>query len=504
VTPDSSRKLFLFVLLITLAIRGLLAGAIPITGDEAYFVLWGRNLDYGYYDHPPMVGWLLYLLSYIGQSEFVVRLPAVLVPPLIAVAIQRTLRHRDPTRAFLAATLWLVLPLDVINVFVTTDTPLLLFATLSILALYRGLHSARPGWYVASGICLGLAFLSKYFAVLLGLAYLAVFIARRRDPVVRRGIALLLLSAVPFGLVNLAWNYNHCWNNLLFNLYSRNRGLDWSPESLLLYLVMLAYALTPWLLVWFWRRRQQIGDLAHRHDPGAVFVFALAVPLALLGLVALRRTVGLHWVLAFLPAAALLAFEVLDTRRLRRAVLYTAAFALVHLALLGSILTAPMELWRDSRHFPSIVMGTQPTALLNRIDAQAAGFHLATTSYSSASVLAFYGDRHVLVFGDGSHHARQDDLLTDFRLLEGADVAVLGKSEASLAAYAPFFSRAEWRRVDVGGASFPLLLGYNFDYQAYRDGILADVRDRYYRIPGWLPTGACYFCERYFPESGCR
>jgi hypothetical protein len=50
------RQWFWLVLAATLAFRLWLAAALPITADEAYFVLWGRTPDLGYYDHPPMIG----------------------------------------------------------------------------------------------------------------------------------------------------------------------------------------------------------------------------------------------------------------------------------------------------------------------------------------------------------------------------------------------------------------------------------------------------------------
>ena len=51
----TERHLWL-TLLITLAVRLIFAQLVPMTGDEVYFIEWGRHLDYGYYDHTPMVG----------------------------------------------------------------------------------------------------------------------------------------------------------------------------------------------------------------------------------------------------------------------------------------------------------------------------------------------------------------------------------------------------------------------------------------------------------------
>ena len=52
-------------------------------------------------------------------------------------------------------------------------------------------------------------------------------------------------------------------------------------------------------------------------------------------------------------------------------------------------------------------------------------------------------------------------------------------------------------------SDFYAVLGQGFDYRAYHRGVLEPVRDRYYRIPAWLPVGRCYFCERYFGGAQC-
>ena len=56
------------VLLVTLAIKFYLAWLIPLSGDEAYFVVWAHHPDFGYYDHPPMAGWFLQLMLFLGLN----------------------------------------------------------------------------------------------------------------------------------------------------------------------------------------------------------------------------------------------------------------------------------------------------------------------------------------------------------------------------------------------------------------------------------------------------
>jgi len=212
----------------TLAFRFWLSASLPMTADEAYFVLWGRKPDLGFYDHPPMIGWWLALLLRLSHAVWVLRLPVTLLSFALAAGIYLALRRADPARAALAAFAFLLLPANVWGVFITTDTPLILFCFASAFAFWRGLARRSAGWQALAGAFLGLAFLSKYFAVLLGLAYLAYVALSPRGERDWRGLALVVLCSLPFAAVNAWWNYEHCWANLMFNLYNRHGAAGWS------------------------------------------------------------------------------------------------------------------------------------------------------------------------------------------------------------------------------------------------------------------------------------
>ena len=55
----SAQRMLVIALAGGLLFRLWLSAVFPFTGDEAYFVDWGRHPDWGFYDHPPMVGWWL-------------------------------------------------------------------------------------------------------------------------------------------------------------------------------------------------------------------------------------------------------------------------------------------------------------------------------------------------------------------------------------------------------------------------------------------------------------
>src|SRR6188472_4090880 len=67
-------------ILALVALRLVAAAFPPITFDEAYYWMWSKNLAGGYYDHPPMVAFVIRLGTMIaGDTELGVRLVSVLL-----------------------------------------------------------------------------------------------------------------------------------------------------------------------------------------------------------------------------------------------------------------------------------------------------------------------------------------------------------------------------------------------------------------------------------------
>lgn len=488
-------------LILTLAIKLALAFFLPMSGDEAYFITWAKHLDFGYYDHPPMVGWILYLMRLIGDGELIMRLPAVLVSTAVGMGIYRLLKPLDAERAAWVAIIFLISPVNVLGVLITTDTPLILFVFLSVYALVRALENNRPSWYLLSGVALGLAFLSKYFAVLLGLAYLAFFLftppRRQRWP----GFALLVLAAMPFVALNVYWNYSHCWNNILFNLYNRNEGAVLSHKHVLAYLGTTLYLMTPPVVYYWWQQRTAVKPVTQ--NSFRLYAFAFWVPMACFLVLSLKKTIGLHWVLAFYPFFYLLLAIHLSVPQLVKIAKFMAWFTAVHLLVIVGLLAAPTALWQHARSYNSYVFLMHTDEVAAQLRPYERDFLMATDGYSNAAIMSYHYGKEFFVFGAGSRHARQDDLNTDFRQMAGRNILTIDKSPPELQKYTPYFDNVEVRELKVRNAVFYLTLGYSFNYPAYREEVLKQIRDRYYRIPAFLPHTSCYFCGRYFAGQSC-
>ena len=64
----------LWLTLVVAALHLLVAGRVPLSADEAHYALYGLHLDWSYFDHPPLVGWLQALVLPVSSSEFALRL----------------------------------------------------------------------------------------------------------------------------------------------------------------------------------------------------------------------------------------------------------------------------------------------------------------------------------------------------------------------------------------------------------------------------------------------
>ncbi len=497
----SPRQWLSFALAATLVFRVWLSAVAPVTADEAYFILWGRSPAFGYYDHPPMVGWLLAPLAAFSEAAWLMRLPQVLLPPLAALMVHAALRHwyagekaRDADTADLAALAVLLVPMNIWNVLITTDTPLVLFSTASLLVFARAAEKDSNGMFLVSGMLLGLAFLSKYFAVLLGLAYLVWAIASKKP----RVFFLVFLGGLPFGLLNLYWNLNACWCNVMFNAINRNEGdgSGWSASTPVLYAASLAYLAAP--LLWFaWRGRARLRE-AWRRPGERALLLAWLVPLAAFAALSPVKRIGLHWLLSFVPALALSMALALERRQLVLSVRFFAILAVLQAVAIAVVAALPLETWQVARFSQRLVFPGRMAELMSAIEPDLPGRVLATDSYASAALLSYHARRPIPVFGRGTSHARQDDIDTDWRAYAGQDLLVLRREPPLPQDYQPYFRTVEVKKITLGGGAYHAILGRGFDYEAYRSGVLADIRERFYRIPARLPVERCYFFERYF------
>ncbi len=219
------------------AVRLMLIATIQLAPDEAFYWYWAKHPDLSYYDHPPMVAYLMALFTGLGgNAPFFVRLGGLLCTILTHVFVFLTIQRlapedRDlPWSVLLLLNATLLLPTGCIVQ--TPDTPLILFWSIALFCGAALVSGGGVGWWYLSGVALGLGLLSKYTMILIVPCQLAFLLLSanqrhwllRKEPYLALGIGLLIFSPVIY------WNWQHDWMSFGFQL---NHGLGAKSDPMI-------------------------------------------------------------------------------------------------------------------------------------------------------------------------------------------------------------------------------------------------------------------------------
>lgn len=372
--------------------RCLFAPSIELTGDEAYYWVWSRHLAGGYFDHPPMVAWLIHLSTLIfGSSELAVRLPAILLGAGTIVAATAALYLAGASRKALLAIQFLLLASPLLHVsawVMTPDIPSFFFTTAAIAAAIYCLRSTSLLAWIALGVFCGAAMLSKYTALLPAATLLAFLLLHNRRNLPRCLLAGLIASAVLVPV--LLWNFRHGWISFAFQL---GHGMGDDSRSSLGSLAQIvgaqALVATPILFTLM----LLLALKALRRGGDAVSLLLSVTGIVSLGfffLTSLRHKVEANWpLLAWPPLLLLLVLKVQQgnaagaLRKWYRTGLIVAAVGSLALHL------PPAVLLRVNRHGPLAKVGGW-RALASQIKQMAGELPILAERYQDASWLAFY------------------------------------------------------------------------------------------------------------------
>ncbi len=497
----SLQNRFYLLIAVILIIKVFFALMVPMTGDEAYFLFWARYPDYGYYDHTPMVAWILTAFLAISDHALWVRLPAIIFSMLIAWIIYKLLSKEDNPNsqkiAIYASSIYLLIPVNLVAVLMTTDTPLIWWSFFCGVSYYKAQKHDSMSWYLLCGLFLGLAFLSKFFSGLLALAFLihtVLFVRRGIKPYF--GLMVIFIALLPFIALNLTWNYNNCWNNYLFNLINRTQDSSFSLTGFGKYLLMLVFIMPPGIY-YLLRNGNNIKALFENGGRQHVYLALFIIPIILFGLLSFFKSIGLHWLFSFIPFLVLGIATIFTLSQLEKSLKFMVVFSLVHVVALAYVLIAAPGLFKSNEKlYKTLVIGYYPKEILAKVSQYQSDYVFATDSYALSAQLSYHARQHFMVFGDGSYHARQDDLITDFRLLKNKNILIISEVP-KLEAFTKFFDSYELRTMMVQGSELYYAVGKNFNYEKYRETTITKIRERYYNIPEYLPHKVCYMDERY-------
>jgi len=221
---------------------------IPIHPDEAYYWYWSQRLELGYFDHPPMIAYLIRLATLFSDHVLFIRLVAVLSVVISSIFIYLlTKKISDEKTALIASTIYLSLPVIQASYSIATpDSPLLIFWSGAVYFAYLALFEKKVKFIYLTGLFLGLALVSKLTAILLiGMIGLFILLKKRELLFSLHTWAAFALTFLLFGGV-LYWNSQHEWISFTFQ-YTHGSSKDFavSMKYLQEYLLGLVFLITP-------------------------------------------------------------------------------------------------------------------------------------------------------------------------------------------------------------------------------------------------------------------
>lgn len=414
---------------------------LPLTGDEAYYRVWSLHPAWGYYDHPPMISWWIWLSTHLfgdnaGAVRFFSILAGALTPLIFYAALKRLKLSREA--AFWGGLLLLAAPfLNVYFFIIYPDSPLLLFWCLTLyqLARLRENDEHDLDWLLL-GVFLAFTLLSKLNGLLLVLG-LGIYwlLDPPRNP---KKLGWALLSFLSLTLPYLLWNIDNRFAPFQFQLYNRhqmpNCGLETKHVvSFWLQQVAVFNPVIFGLLLWaVWRALvKPEPELQSARLLGLCLFFPTFLTFALFSF---RESVQPNWLLSNFLSAFLLIALLYQNRPGRALKIWLGVGLILSLLLSGVVnyaLVHPRMLFKISQNHAGAeyrgnnlteIFAYQPLgrdlAVLKKQAFPGEQAFVCTESYQLASLLTYYSGDFVYVVSDGLN-GREYRNWQDLSRLEG-------------------------------------------------------------------------------------
>ena len=192
------------------------AASTELIADEAYYWVYSRFPAWGYFDHPPMIAFIIKSGYAIFHNELGVRLVCALLSTFTIFITESLTERKNP---FLFYTIALSISvLQIAGFLAVPDTPLLFFTALFFYTYRSFIKNANWINTLLLAIAISLLFYTKYHGLLIVLfTFLSNIKLFTRWQTWLAGFFVLLLYAP-----HLFWQWDHDWVSFRYHLFESN------------------------------------------------------------------------------------------------------------------------------------------------------------------------------------------------------------------------------------------------------------------------------------------
>ncbi|HTI59847.1 ArnT family glycosyltransferase [Mucilaginibacter sp.] len=303
------------------------AWKLEIHADEAYYWLYSRFLDWGYFDHPPMVALFIRIGDSITHSEFGVRLMTVVSSTLSLYVLWLIVRQYG------AAAKWFILIVPGVFIFniygfmTTPDAPLFLFTVLFYYVYRKYLAQDNYKFAVLLALVIAGLLYSKYHGILvIGFTVLSDLKLLKR----KTFWVIVVLSVVLY-LPHILWQMSHGYPSVNYHLFEQTSDhySFWQTWTYFPGQILMAGPLVGWFLFWkAFRAKANDGFIrALLFNAGGTFLFFL--------LSSLRGEVQPQWTL--IGFAPLIMLSLIYFKQCGKRLLWFSSLAVVNVVFILTI-----------------------------------------------------------------------------------------------------------------------------------------------------------------------
>lgn len=385
---------------ISLLIKLGIGAFLPLGPDEAYYWVWSNHLQASYYDHPPMIAWLLYLGHPLEGLGHAVRWPVIILGHItlfIWIEIFRQYKILDPQ--IHQRWLWLALFSPLIGfgtLIATPDVPVVFFWSLGLLLFIKTLEQNKFYNYLFFGVSLGLGFCSKYHIVLLPLTLLVYLFTSQNYKRVRWSmVPLTILAGLLFSLPVVLWNIHNDFISFRFQFQHGLGKSYWNWEWTRDYVVGQLALLLPVLIFLIFK--------SWRNSKMSLIKMTVLFPYLFFLMSSFRGHVEGNWpIFANLSVIALV--STLDSEKIKKYVWAHIIFwgSLISLVIAQLFVSLPLNLPEKLK---------EPHMYAELAKETAEFYPLYGDTYQTSSSLSYYGKKEVNKLYDMSRTDFYDFLL---------------------------------------------------------------------------------------------
>ncbi len=317
---------FIYFLSAVLLLNIFQASITELIFDEAYYWYYAKDLAWGYFDHPPMVAFLIAIGSALFDGELGVRLVSCFMGAG-TLMILWLLIDNPKKKAYIPHFFVLILSMTLVHAYgflTLPDTPLLFFTALFLL-IYKDFIK-EPGFLKSLflGVVMAALMYSKYHAFLVIFFVLLSNLKLIRNRYAWIAVLISLLCYSP----HFFWLYENEFISIKYHLFERpNRPYEFLDYTVGYFVNLLAiYGLTfPWVYNALIKSKGK--DLFQR----ALLFISYGILLFFL-LSSFQRRVQTQWIIVICIPMAVLTFQyLLENQKARKWIL---RLGLVNIAIL--------------------------------------------------------------------------------------------------------------------------------------------------------------------------